>query len=410
MNCFEKHIFLVGFMASGKSSVGRRLARVLGRPFIDLDAYIEESTGREIRDIFEAEGESIFRSIERECLEKVANLEEAHVVALGGGTPCTQENAAIIDNSGFSIYLKVDDSILVERLMGDTVRPLVRGKSKSELIALVQEKMEQRSQWYQSASITVDGAGSKESVVNEIQEIMNDHKTSVDILAIGVHPDDIELCASGTLLRHIDQRKSVAICDLTAGELGTRGSGPLRIQEAEDSKNILGVVERVNLGMADGFFQNNKDNVVKLVEVIRRFRPQVVLANAPSDRHPDHGRAAKLISDACFYAGLRKIETETKHVWRPKAVYHYIQDRFMVPDVVVDITDFMDKKFESILAYKSQFFDPNSDEPSTPISGQDFLEYIKAQDRIYGRYIGVKYAEGFKIERPIGVDDLTTLL
>lgn len=231
----------------------------------------------------------------------------------------------------------------------------------------------------------------------------------VDILAIGVHPDDLELCAAGTILRHIDQGSTVAICDLTAGELGSRGSGPLRLKEASSSAQILGVVDRVNAGMADGFFERNETNIKTLANIIRKYQPEIVLANAIYDRHPDHGRASKLISDACFYSGLIKIELEHPKPWRPKAVYHYIQDRMMVPDLVVDVTDYVDQKFESILAYRSQFFDPASKEVDTPISGKDFLEYIKASMRVMGRYVGVPYAEGFKVERPAGVNNLLDL-
>lgn len=232
----------------------------------------------------------------------------------------------------------------------------------------------------------------------------------LDILAIGVHPDDIELCASGTLIRHIEQGRSVGLCDLTQGELGSRGNGPLRLKEAERAKDIIGATVRVNLGMMDGFFQHTPENIIKIARVIRTYRPDIVLANAIHDRHPDHGRAAKLISDACFYSGLVKIEIDNLDHWRPKAVYHYIQDRNIKPDFVVDITAQMDKKMESVLAYTSQFYDPDSIEVDTPISGQDFLKYVKAKNRNLGRSIGVDYAEGFTVERTPGVADLFDLL
>ncbi len=237
----------------------------------------------------------------------------------------------------------------------------------------------------------------------------------VDILAIGVHPDDIELCASGTILKHLDLGYQVALCDLTQGELGTRGSGPLRLIEAEQAKNLLGITHRENLGMADGFFQQNEENTRKIIEIIRKYQPEIVLANAISDRHPDHGRASKLISDACFYSGLPKIQTITstgdqQAAWRPKAVYHYIQDRNLKADFVVDITPYMEQKLASILAYSSQFYISEKGEPETPISSKSFIEFVKAKNRAYGREIGVDFAEGFNVERNIGVKNLFDLI
>ncbi len=237
----------------------------------------------------------------------------------------------------------------------------------------------------------------------------------VDILAIGVHPDDVELCASGTILKHKSMGYSVALCDLTQGELGTRGSGQIRMEEAEVARNIMGIEHRVNLGMRDGFFENSEINLIKIIEVIRYFKPKIVLANTPHDRHPDHGRASKLISDACFYAGLPKISTFNKDnssqsAHRPLAVYHYIQDRNLVPDFVVDITPFIEKKIECILAYKTQFYNPHSEEPETPISSKAFLDFIQAKNKTYARDIGTEYAEGFKVERTIGVKNLFDLI
>ncbi len=237
----------------------------------------------------------------------------------------------------------------------------------------------------------------------------------IDILAIGAHPDDIELSASGTLFRHIEMGYSVALCDLTQGELGTRGSGPLRLQEAEVAKNIFGAVARENLAMKDGFFLHTEENIVKVVRVIRKYRPEIVFANAIYDRHPDHGRASKLISDACFFAGLIKILTDDEdgnpqNPWRPKAVYHYIQDRNIKADLVVDISSYMDRKIESIMAYRSQFFNSESDEPETPISSKAFIDFIKAKNRSYARDIGVEYAEAFTVERNIGVKNLFDLI
>jgi bacillithiol biosynthesis deacetylase BshB1 len=236
----------------------------------------------------------------------------------------------------------------------------------------------------------------------------------LDILAIGVHPDDVELSCSGTLLKHIKMGKAVGILDLTKGELGTRGSAELRTKEAMKSAKILKVKERTQLDMADGFFENNEEHQRKIIEQIRFHRPEVVFANAIDDRHPDHGRAAKLISDACFYSGLKKMETKykgkTQEFWRPKAVYHYIQDNYMHPDFVIDITDFMDKKMEAIMAFSSQFYDPKSKEPQTPISTKEFLEVIKAKNALWGRAIGVAYAEGFTSNKYIGVNSVFDLL
>jgi len=237
----------------------------------------------------------------------------------------------------------------------------------------------------------------------------------IDILAIGVHPDDVELSCAGTLLAHQGMGYQSAILDLTAGELGTRGSGPLRLKEAEVARKLLGIERRINLGLEDGFFDHSKENKLRIVEVVRDFQPTIVLANAVDDRHPDHGRAAKLIYDACFLAGLVKVETqnsqgEIQDRWRPKAIYHYIQDKVLLPDLVVDITGHMDKKMESIMAYRSQFFDPDSHEPDSAISGQDFLEFIKARARTYGRQIGVDYGEGYISARPPGIANLLDLI
>ncbi len=236
---------------------------------------------------------------------------------------------------------------------------------------------------------------------------------TLDILAIGVHPDDVELSASGTILKHIALGKTVGILDLTLGELGTRGSAELRTQEATKAAKVLGLSVREQLTMADGFFENNEAHVKQIIQIIRKYQPEIVLCNATSDRHPDHGRAAKLTADACFYSGLIKIETkdnnETQAAWRPKAVYHYIQDHFIEPDFVVDVTAFMDKKMESIMAYSSQFYDPNSKEPTTPISSANFIEYIKAKSSIFGRAINCDYAEGFTVNRYIGVENLFDL-
>lgn len=235
----------------------------------------------------------------------------------------------------------------------------------------------------------------------------------VDILAFGAHPDDVELSASGTILKSIQQGKKVAIVDLTQGELGSRGTIETRYAEAADAATILGIEARVNLKMEDGFFQHSPENLLKIVEQIRYFKPRIVLANAIQDRHPDHPKGSKLVSEACFLAGLRKIESsfngEIQEAFRPEVVYHYIQDRYSKPDFVMDVTEFVEQKFDSIRAYKTQFFDPNSTEPQTPISGKEFFEFLRGRMAEFGRQIGVQYGEGFTVERLIGVDDLFDL-
>ena len=235
----------------------------------------------------------------------------------------------------------------------------------------------------------------------------------LDILAIGVHPDDVELSASGTILKHIALGKTVGILDLTRGELGTRGNAELRAQEATHASKILGLSIREQLSMADGFFENNEAHQKEIIRIIRKYQPEIVLCNAITDRHPDHGRAAKLTADACFYSGLVKVETKEngkiQAAWRPKAVYHYIQDYFIEPDFVIDITPFMGKKIESIMSYSSQFFDPNSKEPETPISTKNFLDYVKSKGSLFGRAINVDYAEGYTVSRYIGIENLFDL-
>ena len=238
-------------------------------------------------------------------------------------------------------------------------------------------------------------------------------KTKVDILAFAAHPDDIELSASGTLMKHIAQGKTVAIVDLTQGEMGSRGTIHTRYEEAAAASEILGISYRENVKMEDGFFEINEVNKRKIIEQVRRFQPEIVLANAVRDRHPDHGRAGQLVSEACFLSGLVKVETEwegeaqTAH--RPKAVYHYIQDYYIKPDFVVDVTEFHERKMASIQAYKTQFFNPDSKEPETPISSKGFLDAVESRMREYGRPIGAQYAEGFTVERFIGVENLFDL-
>lgn len=232
----------------------------------------------------------------------------------------------------------------------------------------------------------------------------------VDILAIGVHPDDVELSCSGTILKHIHQGKTVGILDLTLGELGTRGSAELRTKEATEAAKILGVSFRTQLNFKDGFFENNEEHVRLIIEQIRKCQPEIVLCNAISDRHPDHGRSAKLTADACFYSGLVKIETPGLQAWRPKAVYHYIQDQFIHPDFVIDVTEHVETKHKAIMAFSSQFYNPNSKEPETPISNKNFLENVNAKMSIWGRAINAQYAEGFTVARYPGVNSLFDLI
>ncbi len=230
----------------------------------------------------------------------------------------------------------------------------------------------------------------------------------LDILAFGAHPDDIELAASGTLLHHSILGLKIGAVDLTQGELGTRGNATLRLQEADKAAQILGLSVRENLGLEDGFFEINEINLLKVIEMIRKYRPEVVFANAISDRHPDHGRGATLVSRACFLSGLVKVETN-QQPWRPKTFYNYIQDRGLTPNFVFDITPYWPKKMESIMAYSSQFYDPKSKEPASPISSKEFKDFLEARAREYGRMIGVEFGEGFTSEKPIGIDSLLNL-
>ena len=236
----------------------------------------------------------------------------------------------------------------------------------------------------------------------------------VDILAIGAHPDDVELSCAGTLAKEILRGKKVAILDLTRGELGTRGSASLRDKEAQKAADILGVSFRYNLGFADGFFQNNRKHQEALIAYIRLLQPELVLCNAVEDRHPDHGKAAQLVLESCFLSGLQKLETtfdgKNQEAWRPKQLYHYIQWNATTPDVVVDISGFMEQKLATVKAYGSQFYNPASGEPETPISTQNFLESIRYRSADLGRLIGVHYAEGFTTSRLLGVNSLSDLI
>jgi len=235
----------------------------------------------------------------------------------------------------------------------------------------------------------------------------------IDILAFGAHPDDVELAAGGTVFSHAAAGHKVVIADLTRGELGTRGDAKSRETEAEKAASILGVMQRVNLELSDGFFEADNQSLLRVVEVIREFRPRIVLANAVTDRHPDHGRGASLVSRACFLAGLRKIKTQKagleQEVWRPETVYHFIQDRFIKPDLVVDISHCFEQKMMAIRAFETQFYNPESSEPETPISSAAFIAYIEGRGREMGRLIGTEFGEGFTTERPVGTDNLLKL-
>jgi len=236
----------------------------------------------------------------------------------------------------------------------------------------------------------------------------------LDILAIGAHPDDIELSCSGVLAKENAAGKKTGILDLTRGELGTRGTREIRDQEAADAAAILGVQVRENLGFADGFFLNDREHQLKIVELLRKYQPEIVICNAIKDRHPDHARASELASVSCFLSGLRKIETShngmQQEPWRPQHVYHYIQWQDMNPDIVVDITGYIETKVDSVRAYKSQFFDPNNNEPATPISSNNFFESIRYRAANLGRLIGTDHAEGFMVERYPAVNSIFDLI
>ena len=236
----------------------------------------------------------------------------------------------------------------------------------------------------------------------------------LDILAIGAHPDDVELGCGGTIAKLISDGKTVGIIDLTKGELGTRGTEETRKAEALEAAQILGISARENLGFKDGFLQNSEEYQMEIIKMIRKYQPDIVLANAIDDRHPDHAKAAKLISDACFLSGLIKIETsldgELQKAWRPKQIYHYIQWKHIDPDFVIDISDFMDVKIKACMAYKTQFYDPNSIEPVTPIATKDFLESLTYRAQDLGRLSGVAYAEGFTSEKLIAMKNFDGII
>lgn len=234
---------------------------------------------------------------------------------------------------------------------------------------------------------------------------MNSNK--VDILAFGAHPDDVELGAGGTLAKLISEGKSVAVVDLTQGELGTRGSVEERAAESAAASEILGIKYRENLGLPDGFLENTRSYQEKIIRMVRKYQPTIVFSNAINDRHPDHAKGCKLVSDSCFLSGLPKVETilngENQTAWRPSYIFNYIQWKEIEPDFVIDVSDFMEQKVKSCLAYKSQFYDPKSDQPMTPIATKDFLESITYRAQNLGRLSGVTYAEGFTSEKMIAL-------
>ena len=236
----------------------------------------------------------------------------------------------------------------------------------------------------------------------------------LDILAFGAHPDDVELGCGGTIAKEISLGKKIGIIDLTRGELGTRGSKEIRHAEAAKAAEILGISIRENLNMRDGFFVNDESHQLEIIKILRKYKPEIVLCNAIDDRHIDHGKGSKLVSDACFLSGLTKIETklndEIQEAWRPKLVYHYIQWKNIQPDFVVDISGFNDIKVAAILAYSSQFYNPDSKEPETLIASKNFLESLSYRNQDLGRLIGVDYAEGFTVERFLAVKSLSDLV
>lgn len=236
----------------------------------------------------------------------------------------------------------------------------------------------------------------------------------LDILAFGAHPDDVELGCGATIAKEISLGKKIGIVDLTRGELGTRGTAEIRDKEAAAAAKILGISVRENLNFRDGFFVNDEKHQLEIIKMIRKYQPEIVLCNAIDDRHIDHGKGSKLVSDACFLSGLRRIETvlgeEIQEAWRPKVVYHYIQWKNIEPDFVVDVTGFVDKKVEAIMAYSSQFYEANSNEPITPIATKNFLDSLHYRSQDLGRLIGTDFGEGFTVERYVAVNSLANLM
>lgn len=253
------------------------------------------------------------------------------------------------------------------------------------------------------------GRNGKQSQNNETNIIMK-----LDILAFGAHPDDVELGCAATIAKEISLGKKVGIIDLTRGELGTRGTAEIRDKEADKAAEILNISIRENLNFRDGFFANNEEHQLEVIQMIRKYQPEIVLCNAIEDRHIDHSKGSKLVSDACFLSGLLKIETRLdgniQEPWRPKLVYHYIQWKSIEPDFVVNVSGFMDIKIKAIMAYDSQFYNPNTNEPETPITSKNFLDSVKYRAQDLGRLIGTEYGEGFTAERYLAVNSLEDLI
>jgi N-acetylglucosamine malate deacetylase 1 len=235
----------------------------------------------------------------------------------------------------------------------------------------------------------------------------------LDVLAISAHPDDVEVAAGGTLLHHIALGQKVGLLDLTKGELSSRGNVPQRTEEAYNAAQLLGASIREQLDLPDGYFTTDESSLLKVVSKIRKYRPDYILANAFDDRHPDHRRAADMVVQASFLAGLIKVETSDNGInqatWRTKAIYHYIQDRTCKPDFMIDVTPYMERKFLAIKAFKSQFYLPDCNDPETPISCPSFFEALRGRNAMLGRQVGVEYAEGFTTTRPLGVNNFAEL-
>ncbi len=237
----------------------------------------------------------------------------------------------------------------------------------------------------------------------------------LDVLAIGAHPDDVELGCSGTLINEIKKGKKVGILDLTQGELGTRGTIETRYAEAAAAANIMGITVRENLKMRDGFFKNDEEHQMQLIKALRKYQPEIVIGNIIEDRHPDHGRAGWLIYDACFFSGLHQVKTfdddkKEQEKWRPKMLLHYIQDRFYEPDIILDISYVWEQRMETIRAYKTQFYSADSNEPQSYLSNPEFIEALASRARLLGKRIGVKYGEGFVSKKSIGINGLDSLI
>ncbi len=236
----------------------------------------------------------------------------------------------------------------------------------------------------------------------------------INILAFAAHPDDVEISASGTMIKHQKNGLTTGIIDLTRGELGTRGNAEIRLKESSISSSILKLTIRENLGLEDGYFENNSNNLNSVIKCIRKYQPDIVLINAYDDRHPDHAKGHQLVKQACFLSGLPKIElldemNQKLEAWRPNSIYSYIQDYYIKPDIVIDVSEHWEERMKALLAYQSQFYNPNSDEPETPISSKEFLNHIEGRASQLGRYIGANYGEGFNVLRPIGTHLFTTL-